>query len=203
MDKKIGPPTFGDAQLADTQAIVEERRWGYILNAPGKTYAGLNTTQRLSVLLCAYLLSFSLGIFTPIVFGLTAGADPMRLLGGVFFVAMAVPFAWYATRGNKAYIYVNLYRNEVREVVPNLIGKPTILRRLPFAEIGGVRLDHNGGGEHAVLSLRQSGEWRKIAVLDGRRRELTTLREKLAKDLFSINLNTCAMQNVEILLCLF
>ena len=184
MTENTDAPMFGDAPRTDPQDLVEVRRWGYILNAPGKTYKGLNTLQRLSVLFCAYLLSFSLSFATPILLGIGHGIDPMRLAGAVFLTVLAVPFGWYATRGNKAYVYVNLFRNEVREVVPNLIGKPTILRRVPFAEIGGVRIDHSGPGDAAVLLLRRNGEWRRTAVLDGCRRELTHLREKLAQDLF-------------------
>ena len=184
MTNMIGAPTFGDAQLAGSPLTVDTRRWGYVLNAPGMTYAELTIAQRLSVLLAAYLLAFAIGCATPWVFGLTSAFDPMRLAVVLFFAALALPFGWYATRGNKAYIYVNLYRSELREVVPNLIGRPTVIRRMPFSEIGGVRIDHQGEGERAVLMLWQNGEWRRIAKLDGQRRHLTTLRERLARDLF-------------------
>ncbi len=185
----VNAPTFGDAQLADTELMVEERRWGYILNAPGMTYAQLNMSQRLSVLVAAYLLAFSVSCLIPILMAAPESLDPLCQAAAAFSAMLAIPFAWYATRGTKAYIYVNTYRNELREVVPNLIGKPTVLRRMPFSDIGGVRIDHQGAGEFAVLLLWQGGDWRRIAALDGRRRELTTLREKLAKDVFNRQLS--------------
>ena len=164
--------------------MVEERRWGYILNAPGMASAQLNIWQRLSILTSAYLLSFAIGCAAPIVFGLTGAVDPMRLMVAPFFAMTAVPFGWFATRGTQAYVYVNIYRGELREVVPNLVGKPTVLRRMPFDHIGGVRIDHQGTGDRSVLMLREGGEWRRIAFLDGSRRQLSGLREKLAQDLF-------------------
>ena len=192
MDQFYGSPASGDSNRAAMQHVVEERRWGYVLNAPGKTYAGLTTMQRLSVLLAAYILSFSLSSGVPILLGFTVGVDPMRLAMTIFCFALALPFLWYASRGNKAYVYVNVYRNEVREVVPHLLGKPTVLRRMPFSDIGGVRLDHRGSGERAVLSLRKNGAWCQIAVLDGCQKQLTSLRDRMARDVFSPQLPEAA-----------
>ena len=195
---KANAPTFGDAQLAETDLMVEERRWGYVLNAPGMTYAELNLSQRLSVLVAAYLLSFGIACVIPVLMGMPSTDDILCQAAAVFFAALAMPFAWYATRGNKAYIYVNTYRNELREVVPNMIGKPTVLRRMPFSDIGGVRIDHQGAGERALLLLWQGGEWRRIAVLEGCRRELTTLREKLARDVFRTQLSDITLNPANI-----
>ena len=177
-------PTFGDRELAEPGNLVDERRWGYILNAPGMTIAQLNIWQRLSVLVATYLLSFSLACLVPMFLGMMPHFDILCVAASVLMTLLAMPFAWYATRGSKAYIYVNTYQNELREVVPNMIGKPTVLRRIPFSEIGGVRVDHGGEGQRAVLLLWQGGSWRRVAVLEGGRGDLTSLREKLAKDVF-------------------
>lgn len=184
----FGAPTFGDAQLAETPVILEERRWGYILNAPGKSYLQMNMMQRVSVFVAAYLLAYSLSCLVPLVTGMSMGFDILRVSAAALVGLMSLPFIWFATRGTKAYIYINTYRNELREVVPNLIGKPTVLRRVPFKDIGGVRIDHGGAGERAVLMLWQGSQWRRVAVLEGGRHGLTSLREKLAKDFFSEHL---------------
>ena len=184
----FGAPTFGDAQLAETPVILEERRWGYILNAPGKSYLQMNMMQRVSVFVAAYLLAYSLSCLVPVAAGLNMHVDILCASASLLVGFLALPFIWFATRGTKAYIYINTYRNELREVVPNMIGKPTVLRRVPFKEIGGVRIDHGEAGERAVLMLWQGSQWRRVAVLEGGRHGLSSLREKLAKDFFSEHL---------------
>lgn len=181
----FGAPTFGDAQLAETPVSLDERRWGYILNAPGRSYLQMNMMQRVSVFVAAYLLSYTFSCLVAVATGLNTSVDILCVAASGLVGLLALPFIWFATRGTQAYIYINTYRNELREVVPNLIGKPTVLRRVPFRDIGGVRIDHGGAGERAVLLLRQGSQWRRVAILEGGRRGLTSLREKLAKDVFS------------------
>lgn len=183
---RFGPPTFGDAQLAEKPVALEERQWGYILNAPGRTYAGMNLIQCLSLFVAAYLLAFPLSWMIPQLAGFVASQSLLLGVTAAVVVALlSLPFVWFATRGTKAYVHVNLHRNEMREVVPNLIGKPTVLNSVSFKDIGGVRIDHGAAGDRAVLLLCEGGRWRRIAMLDGERHRLTRLREKLANDVLS------------------
>ncbi|SFS07823.1 hypothetical protein [Yoonia litorea] len=185
MKKKIGPATFGDAQLSRPPLTLDEQESGYILNSPGLSRGRFTATQRVWVFVAGLLLASVFVGMMPAFTGRTPVVNALHLGFIVAVFATALLLLWYATRGRRAYIYVDLDDDEMREVVPNIVGAPTVLKRMPFAEIDGVRLDHGAEADLAALYLRQQdGEWEALAQFEGSRHQLSFLRERLACDVF-------------------
>ena len=158
---------------------VETRRWGYILSAPGTRSRELRNPQRLALLAGTVLLALAV---TSLGRAFAGAFDPVMAGAALIEAALTLPLFYYASRGTRAYVYVNLYRQEIREVVPNHIGKPTVLRRLPFEAIGGVEFEEEN--DALVLRVQTEFGWRRVAQVDGCRITASRLRDTLARDIF-------------------
>ncbi len=95
---------------------------------------------------------------------------------------------WFASRGTKLEVQIDTAQGEVREIVRNRAGRPSLLGSYGFDAIGGVFIDRINGQDrlpmgHAVLVLRYLNTAQTMPVAAGREDDLAPLRDRLGRDL--------------------
>lgn len=163
---------------------IEESYWGYTVRGTGLAPPTVRVTQTLAWAIgFAALIAAGCIWFAPDVLPMD---DPFlgRLGTSGMLVAFAALLLWFAGRGAWAETQVDLSLAEVREVVRSHDGKPRLVARYPFADIGSVFLDrsHAPSGQ-ARLVLRYRNTAVTLAVAAGPADALTSLRDRLGRDL--------------------
>ena len=163
---------------------VEESYWGYTVRGTGLAPPGVRISQTLS-----WAIGFAAVIgagsiwFAPQVLPLS---DPFlgRLGTSGLLVAFAALLFWFAGRGAWPETQVDLSQAEVREVVRSHNGRPRLVARYSFDDIGSVFLDrgHAPSGQ-ARLVLRYRNTPQTLPVAAGPVDALTGLRDRLGGDL--------------------
>ena len=178
------PAAIGPAERLTGLFEVEESYWGYTVRGTGLAPPTVRITQTLAwaVGFAALVAAASIW-FAPQVLPMD---DPFlgRLGTSGLLVAFAALLLWFAGRGATAETQVDLSLAEVREVVRSTGGKPRLVVRYGFDEIGGVFLDrgHVPAGQ-ARLVLRYRNTAQTLAVAVGPVDALTGLRDRLGRDL--------------------
>lgn len=177
------------ARMGQGQVVrLEETHWGYVLRGSERPPLMLVAGQVLSWGLGALCL---LGAITPwLVPGSALGAGGMDLKLGLsaILLSAAATLLWYASRGISPQWQIDTTRGELREVLRNAAGRPTVLAHYGFDAIGGVvmdraslrgRLPHG----HACLVLRLGNSTRLLPLISGPEAALVPLRDRLGRDL--------------------
>jgi hypothetical protein len=165
---------------------LDEHYWGYLIRS-------LDPLPLWLVL--AQVFSWVAGIVLAIAaFGLWAFPSAQedllafRLALSVVLLGTAAFLLWFASRGARSEIQVDVRQREVREIVRNKAGRPTLIGRYPFEEIGGVFLDRSTArgqyrASHASLVLRYRNTAQMLPVVHGRASDLVALRDRMGRDL--------------------
>lgn len=162
---------------------IENQPWGYVIRSGHRTPLDVLVGQGLAYFFGVCLIIAALGImFMP---GLFSSADMgvMRIGAATLFGAGAVYLLWFATRGGRVDVEVDSKGREIREVIQNRTGKPTIISTYPFDDIGGIYLEAAGGTAPEQLLMGYHGQM--ILLAEGETDELTALRTQLSRDLMS------------------
>jgi hypothetical protein len=109
----------------------------------------------------------------------------MRIGSAALFGAMAAYLLWFASRGNKVEVHVDISFSEVREVICNRAGKPTTIGSYPFETIGGVFVEPIEGSDLCQLTVQYRSTSQTVVVAVGTDAQLTPLRNRLAQDILT------------------
>lgn len=172
--------------------VVEETYWGYIVRNNEKASVGVLMMQGTSWFLGISFFVASVGIWlTPSalivddLIGFRIGLTAILAAIGTFLL-------WFSSRGTMAEVQVDTARGEVREIVRNRAGKPSLLGRYGFDAIGGVHLERAGiqPGQrsdlplgYAELVLRYRNTAQKLHVVAAPEGLLVPLRDRMGHDL--------------------
>jgi len=163
---------------------VDETYWGYIVQKGDGPATPTVILQGMSMFMGASFAAAALGLLlAPHL--ITGSTDIiMRSGASVLFGAIAAYLLWFASRGSQSEIQIDNTLGEVREVVRNRAGKPSLIGRYGFDSIGGVFLDRaNAKGTRAVLMLRYRNTAQTLPVATGPESELVSLKDRLGRDL--------------------
>lgn len=165
----------------DKHLAVRTEPWGYIVRAGNRPPLDLVILQVLAYFLGVCFVTAGIGIL--VLPALMSGLDlgPLRMGAAVLFGAGAVYLLWFASRGSKVDVHVDTSAREIREVIANRVGKPTVLQSYGFGEIGGVYVETAAGDAPAQLVIGYRG--RSILIALGETDELDELRKRLSRDL--------------------
>jgi hypothetical protein len=155
--------------------------WGYIVRAGNRPPLDLLILQVLAYFLGVCFVTAGIGIL--VLPALMSGFDlgPLRMGAAVLFGAGAVYLLWFASRGSKVDVHVDTTAREIREVIANRVGKPTVLKCYAFGDIGGIYVETAAGDAPAQLVLGYRG--RSVLIALGETEELDELRKRLSRDL--------------------
>ena len=174
-----------DAELgrkASKGFAVDETYWGYIIRKDGNGNVGVAVAQVIAMVFGAAFVAAALGlVLMPA--ALMGSVDMvMRSGAAVLFGGMAAYLLWFASRGADSEFQVDNSLGEVREVVRNRAGRPTLVGRYGYDAIGGVFLDREKDGR-ARLVLRYRNTAQTLQVASGREADLEVLRNRMGRDL--------------------
>ncbi len=183
---------FGDlGQIAVRAPIwddstVEKTYWGYIIRAADRDGWVVRGLQGVALFIGVASACAAFGMW------LTPGAllhgevALIKLILSGFLVGIAVVMLRYANRGTEVELQVDTNMNELREVVRNRVGKPTLLGRYRFDVVGGVFLDRARAGDgRAALMLRYRNTAQVLEVAVGPLHRMEALRDQLGQDLLA------------------
>lgn len=166
---------------------VEDAYWGYVIRSTARTPLYQNFVQGVAFVLGLVLLLATLGLWllpdsllSGPVLGLKFGASTIASMAGWYFL-------WYASRGTRTEVHVDTRLAEVREVVTNRVGRPTLLSRHGFDAVAEVAIDIDEAAgpsrRPACLVIRNEETSALVRVASGSREALDRLRQKLGRDL--------------------
>ena len=174
-----------DVNSDEIDLLVTEVYWGYILTAKDQSRSLHDVLQAFSLfggiclLFVAVAMWFSPGAAISgetLVFELgTSGA--MAAAGGLF--------VHFATRGTYTELQVDVSLSEIREVIRNRRGAPTLLGRYAFGAVDSVYMDRSGAGDQARLVLRYRNSGQLIELARGQATALEALRDRLGRDILT------------------
>ncbi len=170
-----------------TSAIkVDETYWGYVIRSEEPDPVHVVIGQAIAWLLGAGFSVAALGLWVMPTTGFGAGALGMKLAVSTVLGCTAALLLWFASRGGRTELQVDTSLGEVREVVRNRTGRPSLVGRYGFDAIGSVFLDRAAGkpGE-ASLVMRYRNTTQVVPVAHGAIGVLETLRDRLGRDLMT------------------
>ena len=162
---------------------VEDVYWGYIVRDRSRAPVGLILGQVVAVVAGLGLIALAAGLWSTPAAGQTVLG--MRIAATVVLLGLAALFGWFASRGTQSELQVDLRQGEVREVVRNRAGSPTLLARYGFDALGGVFIQRGQVGGRACLTVRIGNTAQLLPVAVGHEAHLAPLRDRIGRDLLS------------------
>lgn len=183
--------TDSNASLADFQGDiaraatfeVDDVFWGYKIRSGRGAPFSVMLGQAVSFFFGVCLLTAALGILVLPTLFFDGGLGLVRIGAIVLLGAGAAYFLWFASRGTQTEVHVDRSIEEIREVISNRAGSPTVVGVYDFNAIGGVFIEENGDHGLSQLLLRYRNTDQVVVVAEGTTAQLIPLRDQLASDL--------------------
>ncbi len=176
--------------MSHASMALDETYWGYIIRDMRRGDAMLLAMQMAAGAMAAAFAVATAGLWAMPSMAFTGAALVSKAILSAFFLGMAGVLAWYATRGSRSELQVDLRLGEVREVVRNRAGRATLVGRYGFDAIGGAFLDGSKAGKgNAALKIRYRNTTQSIEVARGPLARIEALRDRLGRDLLSDPIN--------------
>lgn len=178
----LGPRRVA-AEAGETERFaVAEIWWGYVVRSTEGPSPLLVLLQAVASLLGAAAAAAAVGLWA---LGSAPGLMAMKLGASVVLGSIAALLLWFASRGERAEFHVDTSLGEVREVVRNRAGRPTLLSRQGFATLTAVELVPAGlwrgiGLSWLVLTTAAGDE---VTLVRGAEPDLRRLAERLSRDI--------------------
>lgn len=168
--------------------VIDPAHWGYTVRSLAQVPLSLRAMQALCWLLGAGFLMAAIGMWVAPMMIVATPVIGFKVGATILCGAMAFFLMWFASRGVHSELQVDTALGELREVVRNRAGEPTLIGRYGFDAIGGVFLDRTDQYErlpegHAWLMLRYRNTAQVLPVLKGPEAMLEPLRDRLGRDL--------------------
>ena len=160
---------------------VERQPWGYVIRSGNRPPMDVLIGQIIAYFFGVCFVTAGLGLLILPGFFPDTEMGTMRIGAATLFCAGSAYLLWFASRGGQVEVQIDRTDFVIREVIPNRVGKPTVLAAYAFADIGGVFLETAAGSAPAQLVLGYRGNL--ILVAEGEVDELTALRTQLSRDL--------------------
>lgn len=173
-------------ETAATQScfVVDDTYWGYVVRCTEAESIWVQIAQGAAWFAGICFAIAAVGLWAVPMTQLEAEILPMKLGATFVLSGMAVYLLWFASRGTHSELQVDTSLGEVREIVRNQAGSPTLLGRHGFDAIGGVLIDRSTLRQgRACLVLRYGNTTQFMPVAWGTEDELKGLRDRMGHDL--------------------
>ena len=164
--------------------VVEDTYWGYVVRCTEAEPIWVRIAQGAAWFAGICFAIAAVGLWAVPMTQFEAEILPMKLGATFVLSGIAVYLLWYASRGTHSELQVDTSQGEVREIVRNQAGRPTLLGRHGFDAIGGVLIDRSTLRQgRACLVLRYGNTAQFMPVAWGFEAELKALRDRMGHDL--------------------
>lgn len=183
--------TDSNASLVDFQGDiarasvfeVDDIFWGYKIRSGRGAPFAVMLGQGVCFFFGVCLLTAALGILVLPTLFFDGGLGFVRIGATVLMGAAAAYLLWFASRGTQTEVHVDRSVEEIREVICNRAGSPTVVGAYDFNAIGGVFIEENAELSLSQLLLRYRNTDQVVVVAEGTTAQLIPLRDQLALDL--------------------
>ncbi len=163
---------------------VQETHWGYVVASTDKPRFALQVTQLAAMLSGGTFAAASLSLLLLPDFLSDGATFPLRAGAAVIFAALAAYLLWYSSRGSQVEYQIDTNQGQVREIVRNRAGRPSLMGVYGFDCIGGVYIERsNQSSGNAALCLRYRNTSQVVPVAFGYAPDLEALKDRLGQDL--------------------
>ncbi|NCO85152.1 MAG: hypothetical protein GW886_00800 [Rhodobacterales bacterium] len=171
--------------------VVDEAYWGYVVRQADEDPLSVRILMGLAWGAGIVFAVGALGLWLMPQSVISADLIGMKMGASVLMAGFAAFFLWYASRGTRTELQVDTSLGEVREVVRNQTGKPSLVGRYGFDAIGGVYLERAAGGPgDTCLVLRHGNGGQLLPVAWGHESQLVALRDRMGHDMMVRPQNT-------------
>ena len=173
-----------DAQAEQNSFAIDETYWGYVVRGTEDVPMRVQIAQGMAWFTGIGFAIAALGMWAIPMTQFQGEVLPMKLGATIVMVGFAAYLLWFASRGTHSELQFDTRLGEVREIVRNQAGRPTLIGRYGFDAIGGVHIDRSATRHgQACLVLRQGNTAQFIPVAWAQERQLLGLRDRLGMDL--------------------
>jgi len=159
---------------------LDETYWGYIIRANEPVAPGVTMAQWLAWLFGVSFVVAALGLWVLPQALMSGDGLGLKIGASSVMAGLAALLLWFASRGAEAELQIDTSLGEIREVMRNRAGRPTLLARYGFDSIGGVHVDRSGS--RARLVMRYGNTAQMVPVCSGSEEDLSVLRNRLGRD---------------------
>ena len=185
----------GDQQMtgsrwreAGPDLILAETYWGYIIRTSQRAPMGLKLGQAVAGMAGFGCMALAGSLW--IVPGASFDGEVMlmKLMGSALLLMLGALLLWFANRGTDVEWHVDTTRGEIREVLQNRAGRPSLLSSYGFDAFGGVVIDRVSlrgklPSGHACLVLRLGNSAQYLPLAMASEDILAPLRDRLGRDM--------------------
>lgn len=182
-DMDINASGFVNQVARAAPFATEDVFWGYKVRSRDTAPVSVLVVQTVCFFLGACLLTATFGVLVLPTLFFDGGVGFMRIGAAVFMGAIGFYLLWYASRGSIPEIHVDRKAREIREVVANRFGGPTLVGLYSFDEISGIYLEPDEATGQSQLLLEYNDTAQTISVAAGTEAQLLSLRDRIAQDL--------------------
>ncbi|NDV00833.1 hypothetical protein [Pseudoroseicyclus tamaricis] len=172
-------------RVAPADHRVEEAYWGYVVR-PLAPLSRLTAVMQVAATAGGVVaLALTAGLWLVPLHDDSVTLLAFRLAASLVLAAAGTLLLWVGNRGTRRELQVDIAMGEVREVVRNRSGLPTLLGRHAFNAVGGVFLARGPDGRRgrASLVIRLGNSPQIVTVASGPEEALLPLRDRLGQDL--------------------
>lgn len=172
----------------DLPYAIDETYWGYIIRAKQAPPSSLVLGQAMAWFAGIAFIVAAIGLWVLPLSISNPEIVPLKLGVSVLFFGFAGMLMWFASRGTEAELQIDTSLGEVREIMRNRTGKPTLIGRYGFDAVGGVYIDRQAHARglpmgHGCLMLRYRNTAQTLPIVAGAETQLRKLRDRLGRDL--------------------
>ncbi len=182
------PSSSGSRDAERDHFVIDETYWGYIVRSTEAVPFSLWMMQFLSWGMGLGFCVVTLGLWVMPQAMFDGSVLGMKIGASVVTIALAAFCLWFASRGLDSEIQIDTKLGEIREVVRNRAGRPTLIGRYGFDAIGSVRIDVGAERQgifqtpgQLVLYYRNAEA--QLPVARGAVSKLGILRDRIGRDL--------------------
>ncbi|MFQ1700647.1 hypothetical protein ACJ5NV_08630 [Loktanella agnita] len=162
---------------------VDDTYWGYIVRSGRGPAIGIMLAQAASFFLGACFLTAALGILILPMMGLADNLGAIGIGAAVMFMTVAAYLLWFASRGTQSEVHVDTSVGEIREMICNRTGKPTLVGAYGFDTVSGIHIEEQAEGQQAQLVMQHRNGAHHLIIAEGSAAQLISLRDRLGQDL--------------------
>ncbi len=168
--------------LTNEGVALNDTYWGYVIHNDDKASALVMSMQIGATVVGAAFLLAAVGLWVLPSAIVSSGDIELTAIASAFFAVMGGLFLRYASRGTEVEIQVDTNSKELREVVRNRAGRPSLLAIWPFDAFGGLFIDRSRA-EQSALMLRLRNTSTVVEIARGSLKEVEALRDRLGRDM--------------------
>jgi hypothetical protein len=161
---------------------VEDTYWGYIVRARSAPPMGMMIGQAVAWIMGIGLAMAGAGVWVLPATSAASEVLPLRFGVSIIFFAFAAILMWFASRGTEPELQIDTALGEVREVVRNRAGRPSLIGRYGFDAIGNVFVERGAAGR-GLLVMRYKNSAHVMPVAEGSEMALIRLRDRMGRDM--------------------